>query len=109
MLARKSEPVVIPPIPPDNLVLAENVNTNSSGVYTRTVPEAGLVYQVLPRTDGDYSVRAVVSGSTLTVTCRRFKSGGLGLTVGTLLSGSIFEDTNGIVNIDVYGCRPRSA
>lgn len=41
-----------------------------------------------------------------TVTFRKFKTDGLGATIGTLLTVSIFEASPGVVTYDVLGVEP---
>lgn len=84
---------------------SKNLTTDASGVATFVLPETGLTVDIQPRTAGEYAHSIVVAGDgkTTTVTFRKFKPAGLGITLGTLLTTSIFEDSPGTVNFDVVG------
>lgn len=76
--------------------------TDGTGVWTGTVV-SGLKYWVQPYTAGEFANSISLSGSTLTVTFRKFKASGLGITLGTLLSVSAFEDVSGAVDFNLIG------
>lgn len=80
--------------------------TNSSGVLAVTMPQAGLALSVLPRTTGEFAYNVAWSGLVATFTFRKFKSGGLGITLGTLLSVEAFEPSPGVVTFDIIGVEP---
>lgn len=85
---------------------AWNYNTNSSGVWTGSIPSGASVIFVTPRTPGEFNNSISITGETCTVTFRKFKSAGLGITLGTLLSVSVFETTPGVVNFDLTCMAP---
>lgn len=91
--------VIQAPVKPVKLVGA--YTTNATGTWTGTVM-AGLRYWVQPMTAGEFANSMAIVGSTATVTFRKFKSGGLGITLGTLLSVSVFEDTSGAVDFNLF-------
>lgn len=90
---------VLPPVKPVKLVGA--YTTNSSGTWTGPVM-AGLRYWVQPMTAGEFANSMTLVGSTATVTFRKFKASGLGITLGTLLSVSVFEDNSGAVDFNLF-------
>lgn len=94
-------------VPPEDVMWATNQNTDINGNWSGTVPFTGLIYSVLPRSVGDYVNNVSIAGSTITVNFKKLK-GPLGITLGTLLSVTIFEDSPGIVNFDLIGSRPRT-
>lgn len=87
------------------IVLDANYTTNSSGVLAVTVPAAALRFQINPTTAGEFLSQRSRAGNILTITFRKFKTGGLGITLGTLLSVSVFEDSPGVVNFDLLGTK----
>lgn len=87
---------------------AWNYTTNSSGVWSGTIPADTTVLTVTPRTAGEFLSAVSLNGTTLTITFRKFKTAGLGITLGTLLTVSIFEDSPGTVNFDLICMSPMS-
>lgn len=87
------------PVKPVKLVGA--YTTNSNGTWTGTVM-AGLRYWVQPMTAGEFANSMVIAGNSATVTFRKFKPSGLGITLGTLLSVSVFEDNSGPVEFNLF-------
>jgi len=81
---------------------ASQKTTDSSGFWTGTVIP-GLRYWVQPMTAGEFANALTVTGSTATVQFKKFKSGGLGITLGTLLSVEAFEPTPGTVVFNLVG------
>lgn len=84
---------------------AKNVNTDSNGSWSGALPVTGLAVQVQNRTAGEFANSVSVVGTTATVTFRKFKSAGLGITLGTLLTVSAFEDVSGVVNFDIIAVK----
>lgn len=82
---------------------ASNRTTDGAGLWTGTVL-AGLRYMIQPMTAGEFTNSLSLSGTTATVQFRKFKSGGLGITLGTLLDVQAFEATSGVVNFNLIGC-----
>lgn len=78
---------------------AGTYTTASTGIWTGTVP-AGVRLAVVPRTANVMGM-ASVSGTTATVAFTRVKSGGLGLTLGTLLTATILEPAVGEIVFDL--------
>lgn len=87
------------PVKPVKLVGA--YTTNASGTWTGTVL-SGLRYWVQPMTAGEFANSMTIAGSTGTVTFRKFKASGLGITLGTLLTVSAFEDSPGSVDFNLF-------
>lgn len=81
---------------------AKSFTTSASGVWSGSVP-TGMLWRVQPMTAGEFNNSISVSGTTCTVTFRKFRTGGLGLNIGTLLSVSIFEDSPGAVVFNLFG------
>jgi hypothetical protein len=94
-------------VPPEDVVYASNQTSDANGIWAGVVPYTGLVWSVLPRTPGDYTHQVDISGANVTVTFKQIK-GPLGLTLGTLLTATIFEASAGVVNFDLIGSRPRT-
>ena len=89
---------------PDNDILyCKQLSTDANGTWSGTVM-AGIRYWVQPMTVGEFTNSLTVSGSTATVQFRKFKTGGLGITLGTLLTVTAFEDTRGVVTFNLVGC-----
>lgn len=76
--------------------------TDGAGLWSGTVIP-GLRYWVQPMTAGEFTNSLVVTGSTATVQFKKFKAGGLGITLGTLLSVQAFEDVSGAVTFNIVG------
>jgi len=74
----------------------------SDGTWTGTMPDASLVYSALPIATDDIISGVAVSGDQITVTFKKIKPA-LGLTLGTLLSASIFEASPGAVMFHLVG------
>lgn len=81
--------------------LVGTFTSTASGVWSGPVT-AGLRYWVQPMTAGEFANSLALAGSTLTVTFKKFRAGGLGLNLGTLLSVSIFEDSAGSVSFNLF-------
>lgn len=79
-----------------------NRTTDANGLWSGAV-KSGLRYWVQPTTTGEFANTMSVSGATASIAFRKFKTGGLGITLGTLLSVQAFEDTSGIVNFNLFG------
>ncbi len=75
--------------------------TDASGAWSQAMM-AGVRYLVQPMTAGEFANSVALSGSTLSVQFRKFKSGGLGITLGTLLTVTAFEDSPGVVNFNLF-------
>lgn len=90
---------MLPPVKPVKLV--GSYTSNSSGTWTGTVI-AGLRYWVQPMTAGEFANSLTLNGSTLTVNFRKFKTDGLGITLGTLLTVSLFEPSPGAVDFSLF-------
>ncbi len=86
---------------PKPVKLVGSYTSNASGVWSGTVM-AGLKYWVQPMTAGEFANQIGLSGNTLTVTFKKFKASGLGITLGTLLTVSAFEDTPGPVDFNLF-------
>lgn len=90
---------LFPPVKPVKLVGA--FQTNASGTWTGTMM-SGLRYWVQPMTAGEFANSVSLSGSNVTVQFKKFKAGGLGITLGTLLTVTAFEDTPGAVDFNLF-------
>ena len=86
---------------PKPVKLVGSYTTNSSGSWTGQVM-SGLRYWVQPMTAGEFANSLTMAGSDLTVTFKKFRTGGLGLNLGTLLSVSIFETSSGAVDFNLF-------
>lgn len=82
-----------------------NLSTDAAGSRVVNLPETGLIVSVTPRTTGEYTNSVNVTGAVATITFKKFK-GALGLTLGTLLTATVFEDSPGVVNFDITATRP---
>lgn len=85
---------------------AKTLTTPASGVLTVTLPAANLELTVLPRTPGLlWSV--TTSGTSATITFQKLNTGGLGITLATLLSISILASGDvGPVVFDLLATDP---
>lgn len=81
---------------------ASQRTTDSTGLWTGTVLP-GLRYWVQPMTAGEFTNSLSITGSTATIQFKKFKAGGLGITLGTLLSVQAFEDVSGAVVFNLVG------
>jgi len=81
---------------------AAQKTTDINGLWSGTVLP-GLRYWVQPMTAGEFANSLTISGSTATVQFKKFKAGGLGITLGTLLSVQAFEDVSGTVTFNIVG------
>lgn len=90
---------VLPPVKPVKLVGA--YTTNSSGIWSGPLV-ASLRYWVQPMTAGEFANSLTLSGGNGTVTFRKFKTDGLGITLGTLLTVSLFEASSGVVEFSLF-------
>lgn len=81
---------------------ASQRTTDGAGAWTGTVL-SGLRYWVQPMTAGEFANSLTVTGTSATVTFKKFKAGGLGITLGTLLSVQAFEDVTGTVVFNLIG------
>lgn len=81
---------------------AKQFSTDGNGQWSGTVP-AGMLYKVQPMTTGEFNNSCSLSGTTCTVAFRKFKTSGLGITLGTLLTVSAFEDVPGVVVFNLTG------
>jgi hypothetical protein len=94
-------PLFVPPeVKPVKLV--GTYTSNASGVWSGTINPA-LRYWVQPMTAGEFANSLAIAGNQLTVSFRKFKAGGLGITLGTLLTVTAFEDTPGQVSFNLFG------
>ena len=84
---------------PGEIMMAQNMNTDANGSIALVLPQAGLLCDVSINTPGQYSVERVTNGNNLTINVKKVKAA-LGLTLGTLLTASVFEDVTGVVNFD---------
>lgn len=81
---------------------AKQFSTDANGQWSGQVP-AGMLYTVQPMTTGEFNNSCSLAGTTCTVAFRKFKTSGLGITLGTLLTVSAFEDASGIVVFNLTG------
>jgi hypothetical protein len=84
---------------------AANISTDANGAWAGVLPEANLAVTIQNRTAGEFANSVSVTGTSITVGFKKFKSTGLGITLGTLLSVSAFEDVSGVVNFDIIAVR----
>lgn len=80
-----------------------NLNTDANGLLSWTIPNTSWRYHIQPMSAGEFTNNLTLVGTTMTVQFKKFKAGGLGITLGTLLSVTAFEDTSGVVNFNVIG------
>lgn len=81
---------------------ASQRTTDGNGLWSGTVLP-NLRYWVQPMTAGEFANSLTIVGSTATVQFKKFKTGGLGITLGTLLSVQAFEDVSGAVTFNIVG------
>lgn len=81
---------------------AKQFTTDANGAWSGTVP-VGMLYKVQPMTAGEFNSSCSLAGTTCSVTFRKFKTSGLGITLGTLLTVSAFEDNSGAVTFNLTG------
>lgn len=69
---------------------------------------AGLRYWVQPMTAGEFANSMTITGNNATVTFRKFKTDGLGITLGTLLTVSVFEASSGSVDFNLFAAEDQA-
>lgn len=87
------------------IVYARTLSTDVNGSYVGTLPQAGLIVTVQPVTVGEFTNAVALVGTGVTVNFRKFKSAGLGITLGTLLTVSAFEESSGTVQFHLIACK----
>ncbi len=75
--------------------------TNSAGAFSQALM-SGVRYIVQPMTAGEFANSLSVAGNVVSIQFKKFRAGGLGLNLGTLLSVSIFEDMPGAVTFNLF-------
>lgn len=84
---------------------AKNLTTDANGLWSGTLPSTGLRVAVQSRTPGEFANQVTITGTAISVQFRKFKTAGLGITLGTLLTVSAFEDNSGVVNFDIIATK----
>lgn len=87
---------------PSPVRYVQQITTASDGTWTAQVI-AGLRYWVQPMTAGEFANSMQLNGATASGSFKKFKSGGLGITLGTLLTVTAFEDSPGPVTFNLIG------
>lgn len=94
------------PTGPDRIKFARTLTTNAQGIWSGKVPATATVLKVSPRTDAVLQESISQSGDTVTVRFRRLNTGGLNLTIGTLLTATILAQSVGVVTFDLEASEP---
>lgn len=87
---------------PSPVKYVQQITTAADGTWSANVI-AGLRYWIQPISVGEFANSMQLTGSVATGTFKKFKTGGLGITLGTLLTVEAFEASSGPVTFNLIG------